>query len=161
MSYKEILKLIICVFICQMAGFVGSFFTTPKIDNWYAELIKPSFNPPDWLFAPVWLTLFCLMGISLYLLIKDGFKGKIKCLAFFMIQLILNASWSIVFFGLESILGGFIIIIALVIFILLTMVFAYKISKISSLILIPYILWVSFALILNFSLLLLNNYSLG
>lgn len=146
------LKLIFSLLICQLPGILGYFFTDPS-SLWYQTLIKPSFTPPNYLFSPVWITLYFLMGITLYLLwIK---KDKIA-ITLFSIQLFLNALWSFLFFKLNSLLFSFIEIIFLWIFILLTIIKAYKTSKIASYLLMPYLLWVTFALILNLSLLLLN-----
>ena len=151
---KNIIKLIISLVICQLAGVIGSFFNINSIPTWYATLNKPSFNPPNWVFGPVWTTLFLLMGISLYLVWTKGFTKQ--ALIFFSIQLFLNILWSALFFGLRSPLSALIEIIILWAFILLTIISFYKISKIAGILLIPYILWVSFAAVLNFSIYLLN-----
>ncbi len=148
-------KLIIALIIPQLAGLLGSIFTSSAIPTWYSTLIKPSISPPNWIFAPVWISLYLLMGISLFLVWKKGFKDK-KAVTFFSIQLILNTFWSIIFFGLNSILFAFIEIVILWIFILLTIIYFYRISKIASYLLIPYILWVSFAAILNYLIFILN-----
>lgn len=155
----EILKLIISIMICQLAGFVGSLFTTPAIATWYAALQKPAITPPNWLFAPVWTTLFLLMGISLFLIWRKGlnYKNVRIALIIFAAQLILNIFWSILFFGLKSPLAGFIEILILWVVILLTIVSFYKLSGTAGILLIPYILWVSFAAILNFFLWSLNT----
>jgi tryptophan-rich sensory protein len=155
---KNIFKLIISIIVCQLAGFIGSLFTTPNINTWYATLTKPSFNPPNWVFSPVWTTLFLLMGISLYLIWKQGFEKKnVKnAILIFGIQLILNILWSILFFGLQNPLLAFIEIIILWLAILFTILVFYRIKKSAAYLLIPYILWVSFAAILNFFLWRLN-----
>ena len=151
---KKFIKLIISIIICQLAGVIGSIFTTSSIPTWYASLNKPEFNPPNWIFAPVWITLFTLMGISLYLVWSKGVNKK--ALTFFGIQLVLNTLWSIIFFGLQNILFAFIEIIILWIAILLTIIYFYRLSKAASYLLVPYILWVSFAAVLNFSIFLIN-----
>lgn len=158
MSIKDILKLCGCILICEIAGICGSFFTAPKVQTWYQTISKPEFNPPDWVFAPAWTTLFILMGISLFIIIKDGFspEKKLPIIAFF-VQLVINISWSAVFFGLESIAGGLIVIILLIIFIILMIVSFYKVSKGAALLNIPYLLWVGFATLLNYSLYVLNT----
>lgn len=157
-SIKNKLQLIFSIILCHLAGIIGTFFTTNAIDSWYQYLNKPSFTPPNYLFAPVWLTLYTLMGIALYLITinKKDFKIRHTTLIFFIIQLILNASWSIIFFGLQSLLGGLINIILLWIFIAITIAWAYRINKTVSYLLIPYILWVSLAGLLNLYILLLN-----
>ena len=155
----DILKLVISIIICLGAGFIGSFFTTPAIPTWYAILKRPPFAPPNWLFAPVWTTLFVLMGISAFLVWRRGLNDpQVKiALGIFIVQLILNALWSVMFFGLRSPLAGLIDIAILWIAILLTILNFFKISTAAGLLLIPYILWVSFAAVLNFSIWRLNT----
>jgi tryptophan-rich sensory protein len=131
-------------------------FTTSSIPTWYASLIKPSFNPPNWIFGPVWTTLYLLMGISLYLVWIRGAKKNRTALIWFGSQLALNSIWSILFFGLKSPLSAFIEIIFLWITILITIIYFYKTSKPAAYLLIPYILWVSFAAVLNISIVILN-----
>jgi benzodiazapine receptor len=150
-------RLIASLIICQLAGLIGSFFTTPAIPVWYASLEKPSFNPPNWLFAPVWIFLFVLMGITLYVLWQNVKKKEARsALIFFIIQLGLNVLWSVLFFGLKSPMLAFIEIIVLWIFILLTMIKSSKVSRATVFLLLPYILWVNFAAVLNFFLWRLN-----
>jgi len=158
MSLKDILKLSASIIICQLAGFIGSLFTTPAIPNWYRTLTKPSFNPPNSIFSPVWITLFVLMGISLFLVWQKNLKDrKVKtALTFFAVQLVLNILWSIIFFRLESPFFAFIEIIILWLAILLTILKFFKVSKPAGVLLLPYILWVSFAAFLNFSIWNLN-----
>ena len=155
---KEVFLFILSLAVCQLAGFIGSVFTAPNIKTWYAGLNKPFFTPPNWVFAPVWTTLYILMGISLFLIWRKGLREKNIREAFimFMVQLILNAGWSIVFFGTHSILGGFLVIAVMFMAILLTMVLFYSISPLASILLLPYLMWVSFASVLNFVLLLKN-----
>ena len=157
MKIKNPKLLIISLIIPQLAAILGSLFTSKTVDTWYLELIKPSFNPPSWLFGPVWTTLYILMGISLYLVWADRKKKFRKpAFTFYGIQLGLNALWSILFFGLQSPLYAFIEIIFLWTAIAFTIYYFYKISKNAAYLLIPYILWVSFAAILNFSIYYLN-----
>jgi len=155
----EGIKLVGCVLACELVGAVGALFTLPAIAGWYAALRKPSFNPPDWIFGPVWNTLYMLMGISLWLVLRRGLKGhEIKvAVGLFAIQLALNALWSPAFFGLHSPLAGLIVIVPLWAAILLTVVSFLRVSKPAGLLLIPYILWVSFAVILNIALFTLNR----
>ena len=154
-----VIKLVISIVICQLAGLIGSLFTTPSIPTWYAMLKKPSFTPPNWLFAPVWTTLFVLMGISAFLVWRKGLNDKqVKIsLCIFGAQLILNILWSVMFFGLKSPLAGFIDISILWLVILFTILNFFKISKTAGILLVPYILWVSFAAILNISIMILNS----
>lgn len=158
MKRLKIGRLVTSILLCEGAGVVGSVFTVSSIPTWYATLTKPSFSPPNWVFGPVWTTLYALMGVALYLVWMKGLKKKEnhRAIAIFVIQLTLNALWSIVFFGGHSILGGLVVIVALWCFIVLTIVSFWKISKNAGLLLLPYLEWVSFAAILNASLFWLN-----
>ena len=157
MKLIDILKLITSILFCQLAGFLGSLFTTPAIPTWYATLRKPFFTPPNWIFSPVWISLFILMGISLFLVWRKQDQPQFKtAMIFFFVQLILNILWSGAFFGLRLPLLGLIDIVLLWIAVLLTMQNFFKVSKIAGLLLTPYLLWVSFAVLLNFALWVLN-----
>ena len=154
----DIFKLIISIVICQLTGVIGSIFTRPAISTWYATLRKPSFTPPDWVFAPVWILLFFLMGIAVYVVWLKGLREKQirKAMILFGGQLILNALWSWIFFGLRSPLAGFIEISILSVVIIFTIQAFFKISKTAGALLIPYFLWVAFASGLNLSVWVLN-----
>ena len=151
-------KLIISILICQFAGVVGSIFTYPAISGWYGSLAKPFFTPPNWAFAPVWLTLFALMGISLYLVwAQQSTKVSAnKGLKFFKIQLALNVLWSIVFFGLQSPVLGLVVIVLLWFAILYTILEFWRASRNAAWLLVPYIVWVTIAAALNAGVWLLN-----
>lgn len=150
-------RLIASLVICQLAGIIGSIFTAPAIPEWYASLEKPAFNPPNWIFSPVWIFLYLLMGVTLYILWQNWPKKEAKtALFFFAIQLVLNALWSVIFFGLELPMVAFLEIIILWVFILMTMIKASRVSKAAIYLLLPYILWVNFAAVLNFFLWRLN-----
>lgn len=149
-------KLIASITLCLTTGFLGSIFTFSAIPTWYATLNKPSFSPPNFLFAPVWTILYILMGISLYFLWTAKKKGKEKAIRLFLIQLTLNFFWSIIFFGLHNPQAALAEIIALWIFIFLTICQSYFFSKISAYLLYPYLVWVSFASILNLFIVILN-----
>jgi len=153
--YNKI-RIVISIAICQFAGIIGSIFTAESVTTWYATLEKPVYSPPNWIFAPVWITLYFLMGISLYFIWTSKAKDNRKALTVFGIQLILNALWSILFFGLQSPLYGFIDILFLLVGIILTILFSYKISVLAAVLLVPYLVWVGFATILNYNILLLN-----
>ncbi len=144
-------KLLLSIVVCLSAGFIGSVFTFPSIPTWYAGLTKPVFSPPNWLFGPVWTTLYILMGIAMYLVWQK--KGSLKL---FLIHLGFNAGWSIVFFGLHSVLGGMVVIIILWGLIAAIIRRFYMIDRTAAYLLYPYLAWVSFASILNVSLLMLN-----
>jgi benzodiazapine receptor len=156
---KNSLKILVSVLVCLAAGGIGTPFTIQSIPTWYATLNKPAFSPPNYLFGPVWTLLYILMGIALYLIWKKGLKTKKvrNALSLFEIQLVLNLIWSPVFFGLKNILLALGIIIVLWIYILKTILAFAKIDKKASYLLIPYILWVSFAAVLNFSVWVLNK----
>ena len=151
---NKTIALIAAILICEISGVIGSVFTYQSIPDWYntEKLNKPSFTPPSWLFGPVWVTLYLLMGISAYLIWEKGTKKKLvkDSLSIFGIQLILNTLWSILFFGLRCPLCGFIEIIILWFAIAFTIITFYKLSRTAALLLVPYILWVSFAMVLNF-----------
>lgn len=147
------------VLICLFIGGLGSIFTKTGPGTWYAEeLVKSELTPPGFVFGIVWTILYILMGICLFLLITKDLKLKEVRIAvsFFFIQLILNLSWSYLFFGLENPLAGFLCIITLWTFILLTIIFSYKVDKRASYLLVPYIIWVTFAAFLNWQIMVLN-----
>lgn len=159
MDYKDDFpKLVISLGVCYLAAFAGSFFTTPKIPTWYAALARPGFAPPDWVFGPVWIFLYTLMGVSAFLIWQDqgNVAEKKVALAIFLAQLVVNAFWSFAFFGLMSPLAGFVVILVLLSLIVATIQKFDRISRAAGLLLIPYLLWVSFAAILNFSIWRLN-----
>lgn len=157
---KNIFKLVFSIAICELAGVVGSLFTMPAIrSGWYAGLAKPEFAPPNWLFGPVWTVLFAMMGVAVFLVWKKGFERReVKiALMIFDIQLLLNIFWSIIFFGWQSPGGAFIEIIFLWLAIIATIIVFAKISRPAAWLLVPYIIWVSFAGYLNFSIWQLSN----
>jgi benzodiazapine receptor len=158
MNVKNIPKLIASIVVCQLAGMIGALATSASIQTWYVTLNKPFFTPPNWLFAPVWLTLYTLMGISLFLVWRLGVQDPHVqiALSVFGIQLLLNAFWSIAFFGLRSPLAGLLVILMLWIAIAATIVKFLPLSKPAGLLLIPYILWVTIAAALNVAIVLLN-----
>ncbi|MBI3036152.1 tryptophan-rich sensory protein [Candidatus Woesearchaeota archaeon] len=153
-------KLVASIALCQLAGIIGSVFTASSVSTWYATLQKPSFNPPGWVFGPVWTLLYLLMGISFYLIWNksDNFrkKGAKVAASAFGIQLALNVLWSLLFFGLKSPIAAFVCIVALWLAVLVTIMKFNRISKAAAMLLMPYLLWVSFAALLNFSIVLLN-----
>jgi tryptophan-rich sensory protein len=155
---RDIPAVLASILLCQAAGLIGSVFTRPAIPTWYASLKKPFFTPPSWIFAPVWVTLFTLMGISLYIVWKKGLGRRElrRGVSLFGVQLALNVLWSVVFFGMHSPLYGLIIIVLLWAVLLATVVAFYRISKPAGILLIPYFLWGSFASVLNLAILILN-----
>jgi tryptophan-rich sensory protein len=146
-------KVTIAVVISEMAGVIGSIFTTPSITRWYAGLVRPELSPPNWIFAPVWTTLFLLMGVAAGIVwIKKDYRG----LAIFGFQLILNIAWSVIFFGMHSPGWAFVEIIFLWLAILVTIIVFAKTSRVAAWLLVPYIIWVTFASYLNFMIWSLN-----
>ncbi len=143
--------LILFIAICLGAGGVGSIFTTSAIPTWYATLIKPSFSPPNWIFAPVWTILYILMGISAYLIRKSS------VLRLFWIHLVVNVLWSYLFFGLRNPLYGLICILLLWGLIVAIIYRFYRIDKLAAWLLYPYLAWVTFAAFLNYNIWILNT----
>jgi len=152
------MKLIISIAIPLLVGAIAGFFTTSGVNGWYVMANKPSFNPPNWLFAPVWTALYLMMGIALYLVwSKDAEKAiKKTAIILFSVQLLLNFAWSFIFFYAQQPGWAFVEIIALWMMILLTIFWFGKISSLASWLLVPYISWVSFAALLNFYIWKLN-----
>jgi len=151
------LKLIIALAIPLLIGFSGSYFTISEIGSWYQTIQKPSWNPPNWIFGPVWTTLYVLMGISLFLVWRSTDSQKGAAIILFTLQLVLNFFWTFIFFKQHQIGFAFAEILALWLMILLT-IFAFgRINKLAAWLLVPYISWVSFAAILNFTIWQLNK----
>ena len=146
------------IFLCLILGNgLGGYFTFVSVETWYQTLNKPNFNPPDWIFAPVWTILYILMGISIWLIWKSK-VSKIRSLAIklFWIQLFLNVLWTYLFFGIQNITLGLIEIFFLIFFIFLNIIYFYRINKIASYLLVPYIIWVLYASILTYNFWVLN-----
>ena len=152
------MKLIISIAIPLMVGAIAGFFTNSGVNGWYLVANKPSFNPPNWLFAPVWTALYLMMGIAFYLVwSKDADKAiKKTAIILFSVQLLLNFGWSFIFFYAHQPGWAFIEIIAMWVMILLTIFWFGKISPLAAWLLVPYISWVSFASLLNFYIWKLN-----
>jgi translocator protein len=157
MGSRDGIKLVISIFVCLVAGLIGSIFTISSIPVWYATLNKPFFSPPNWLFAPAWTILYILMGIALFYVWKAPKVRKTnEGLMLFGAQLIFNVIWSIVFFGFRSIVGGVLSIAVLLILILMTTAQFYRIDKRAAYLMVPYLLWVCFATMLNIAVYFLN-----
>lgn len=157
MGSRDSVKLIISVGICLVAGLIGSLFTSSAIPVWYNLLNKPFFSPPDWLFAPAWTLLYILMGVALFFIWRaPKVKKTNEGLMLFGAQLLFNVIWSIAFFGFRSIIGGLLSIFILLILIVMTTVQFYHIDKRAAYLMLPYLLWVCFATLLNISIYLLN-----
>lgn len=151
--------LVISLVITLSIGAVASFFTVPQIAGWYVHLNKPSFNPPNWLFGPVWTLLYIMIAIAAYLVWKRRADSVAYAYAeyVYIFQLLFNFSWSIVFFGMHKIFLALIVIALLWVSIIVLIFLFGKISKVAAWLLVPYLLWVSFASLLNFSIYVLNK----
>lgn len=158
MEIPRIFKLVIAIIVSELAGIIGSLFTVQSIQSWYSTLARPEFAPPNWVFGPVWTTLFALMGIAAFLVWEKGWNlRKVKiALGVFVGQLILNTLWSIIFFDLHSPGFALVEIIFLWLAILWTIVAFHKVSKTAAYLLLPYIAWVTFAAFLNYAIYALN-----
>lgn len=155
---RKLTYVFIGIIICSIIGFLSSVVIQISVNDWYVTLNKPSFKPPKWIFAPIWSALYIMMGISVGWVLAKGFHHKwVKTgLYHFGFQLLLNGLWSIVFFGLKQPFYALLIIIALLIVLALTIKWFRVVSKFAAYLLIPYILWVCFATVLNFMIWELN-----
>lgn len=155
---KPVIKFITAIIVPLGVGAIGSYFTSESLSNWFTTLNKPSFNPPDWIFFPVWTTLYILMGIAFFLVWNSHTKldKKYTACAYYWIQLVLNFLWSIIFFGLRNPGLALVDIVLLFIMIAGTIMSFRKVSKTAAWLLAPYILWVAFATVLNFQIWRLN-----
>lgn len=157
---NKTVKIAIALIICLMVGYSASVVTRPSVETWYPTLVKPSFNPPNWIFMPVWTLLYILMAVAAGLVwdkIKEQNEEVKKALGFFLIQLTLNAIWSYIFFGLKNPMLAVVEIALLWLMIYETYFKFNKINKIAGYLLIPYMAWVAFAGILNASIWWLNR----
>ena len=155
MLKNKFLSFVIFFFITYSASFVGGIITLNFKEPWYSKLLKSNFNPPDWIFAPVWTTLYLMMTFSIWIFWHSK-KRDLDTIYIYFIHIFLNASWSIVFFGLHQILLAFFVLIILIFFII-TLIIRYKrVNLVSYYLMIPYLLWTVYALFLNFNLIILN-----
>ena len=152
---KKIISLLILNILAFGASAWGSFVTNLYKEPWYSEIAKPSFNPPDWVFAPVWIILYIAMSVAIWLIWINP-KRVEKIIYIYFIHLLINGSWSIFFFGLHLILVSLIIIAIIIFFVIWLIKLYYPINKLSSYLMIPYLMWLSYALVLNFYIFTLN-----
>lgn len=152
------LKLVIAILIPLLVGATSGFFTATGVGSWYQTILKPSWNPPNWIFGPVWTTLYILMGIALFLVWKADTAPEIKRLAIilFSLQLVLNFFWSFIFFNQHAIGWALVEILVMWLLILATIFAFANISRTAAWLLVPYISWVSFAAILNYTIWRMN-----
>ena len=154
MTKNKYLSLLILLLVTFIAPVIGSYVTSVFKEPWYSEIIQPSFNPPGWVFPPVWSTLYVMMSIAIWRVWTTFFNSRILKLYFF--HLFFNCIWSIIFFGFHQIGLALINVIIILFFIIILMKEYLKIDKLSFYLMIPYFLWSSFALVLNASILFLN-----
>ncbi len=158
MKVNQIIKLLTSLLLPLAVGGIAGIFTTEAIPGWYASLYQPSFNPPNWIFGPVWTTLYAVMGISLFLIWKlEAGKQRSQAILIFMVQLLLNFGWSFFFFYFKMIGLALIEIVVLWIMIVVMLIRFYKLKPVAAYINIPYLLWVTFAAMLNAAYFLLNK----
>jgi tryptophan-rich sensory protein len=154
----KVFKFIIALVLPLLVGGIAGIFTSQSVTGWYSTLNKPSFNPPDWIFGPVWTVLYLLMGISFFIIwLKPADGNRNRAILVFLIQLLLNFGWSFFFFYFEMIAAALIEIIILWLSILVMILLFYRINRPAALLQIPYLLWVSFAAVLNGAIFFLNN----
>ena len=157
MNKSQILKLIASVIFPLATGGIAGIFTAEAVPGWYATLNQPSFNPPNWIFGPVWTTLYLIMGISLFLVWKEKYSRERNiAIMVFLLQLALNFAWSLIFFHFKMIGLALVEIILLWISILSMLFIFYRIKPVAAYINVPYLLWVAFATMLNASYYILN-----
>lgn len=150
-------KLIVCVFLCLTLGLISGFSTANEISTWYTSIIKPLWNPPNWLFGPVWTILYILMGMAVALIWHSKHPLKKIAIVLFIVQFVLNLLWSYIFFNQHNILLALFEILFMLLSIILTSVLFGKITKTAFYLMVPYILWVSFASYLNYTIYMLNR----
>ena len=152
---KKIISLVIFNILAFGASAWGSFATNLYKEPWYSEVAKPSFNPPDWIFAPVWIILYIAMSVAIWLIWINP-KRVEKIIYIYFIHLLINGSWSIFFFGLHLILVSLLVIVIIIFFVVWLIKIYYPINKLSSFLMVPYLIWLSYAFVLNFYIFILN-----
>lgn len=150
-------KIIISCIVITGLGLLSGLMTTSEIQGWYTTLNKPSWNPPNWLFGPVWTTLYIMMGIAFSLVWHSSHPKRQEALAIFAVQFVLNLAWTFIFFNQHQLQLAFIEIMALWIMIVVNIIVFYRIHKTAGLLLVPYLAWVSFAAFLNFTIMQMNS----
>lgn len=153
------MTLVLFILVSEAVGFLSSFYVRAGLSPWYKQLRKPSFNPPNWVFGPVWTVLYLLMGVSAWLVAKEGWLSPIDtkfALFLFFLQLVVNGAWSFIFFGARLIKYAFADILVLVFLVLLMIFVFWLISPIAAMLQLPYLVWVVFAAALNYQIWKLN-----
>jgi benzodiazapine receptor len=157
---QKILRIVVVLMTCLVVGYLSGMVTRDSITTWYPKLVKPSFNPPNWIFAPVWTILYIMMGVAggmVWNRMEQDAENVKKAFMFFIIQLALNAIWSLLFFYLHNPFLSLIEIVLLWLLIFETYTQFKKIDKVAGMLLVPYLAWVSFAMVLNGSIWWLNR----
>jgi tryptophan-rich sensory protein len=153
-----VLGLAVSIVVCFSAAAIGGLATSSSVNGWFAGINKPSWNPPNWIFGPVWSTLYLMMSIAAWLVWKNsGIQNAKLALGWFVFQLLLNVLWSVLFFGLQQPGWAVIEIVGLWFSIVITIVLFLQHSKLAAALLVPYLLWVTFATYLNYSIWILNR----
>ena len=152
---RNILSLTIFIVLAFAASAWGGLITSFYKEPWYSTIVKPSFNPPDWIFGPVWITLYIAMSVAVWLIWINPKKTE-KIIYIYFVHLLINGSWSLFFFGLHLILVSLIIIGVIIFLVVWLIKLYYPINKLSSFLMIPYLMWLSYAFILNFYIFTLN-----
>jgi len=157
-TIRTTIQVAVAIVIANAAGLIGAIATSSAVTQWYPTITRPSFAPPNWIFGPVWTLLFIMMGIASYLVWRKGTYNKNVSVALklYGLQLVLNVAWSVIFFGLRNPGWAFVEIIALWLSIAATIVYFGRVSKTAAYLLVPYIAWVSFAAILNYTIWAIN-----
>ena len=155
MLKNKFLSFVIFFVITYSASFIGGFVTLSFKEPWYSELIKSNYNPPDWVFAPVWTILYLMMTLAIWFFWHSK-NRDIKTIYIYLIHIALNTTWSIVFFGLHQILLALLVLLLLIFFIIYLILRYKRVNLVSYYLMIPYLLWTTYALFLNFNLLVLN-----
>jgi tryptophan-rich sensory protein len=155
---RDVLGLIVFVALCGIVSGIGGFITATSIDSWYQALQKPVFNPPDWVFPPVWTTLYIFMAVAGWRVWRRArFDAGRKALAVFGVQLGLNLAWSFLFFGLQQIGLALVEVVILLVAIIANTILFWRIDRLAGALFVPYALWVAYAIMLNASIFLLNT----
>jgi benzodiazapine receptor len=155
----NIVRLVVAIAIPLLVGGLSGIATARSVRDWYPTLAKPPFNPPSWVFGPVWTVLYITMGVAAFLVWQKGLdSGAVKlALALFALQLLLNGLWSVLFFGLRSPATAFAEVLLLWVAIAATLLVFWRVSPVAGTLLLPYLTWVSFAAVLNGSIWILNR----
>ena len=155
MLKNKILSFILFFLITFSASFIGGLSTITYKEPWYSQLIKSNFNPPDWIFAPVWTTLYFMMTLAIWFFWHSK-NRDINTIYIYFIHLVFNTTWSIIFFAFHNILLALINLMILIGFIIILILRFKRVNNVSAYLMIPYLLWSCYALLLNFNLLMLN-----